>query len=143
MNEAFLRLVAVTKRYGGRAVVDRASLLVAEGDVVALLGPSGCGKTTTLRLIAGLENPDEGEIQIGGECVAAGGRNLIPPHKRGIGFVFQDLALWPHLTADGNLDFVLASAGMKRGERRERVADILRMMRDRKSVVEGKCGDCE
>jgi len=129
MNEAFLRFVAVTKRYGGRAIVDHASLFVAEGEAVALLGPSGCGKTTTLRLIAGLEKPDDGEIRIGGECVAAGGRNLVPPHKRGIGFVFQDLALWPHLTAEGNLDFVLASAGMKRRERRGRVADTLRMMR--------------
>jgi ABC-type Fe3+/spermidine/putrescine transport system ATPase subunit len=129
MREAFLQLVAVTKRYGGRAVVDRASLFVAEGEVVALLGPSGCGKTTTLRLIAGLERPDEGEVWMGGECVAKGGRNLIPPHKRGIGFVFQDLALWPHLTAEGNLNFALASAGVKSRERRERVVETLRMMR--------------
>ncbi len=129
MTEAFLHLVALTKRYGNRAAVDRASLFVAEGEVVALIGPSGCGKTTTLRLIAGLEKPDEGEIWIGGECVATNGRNLIPSHKRGIGFVFQDLALWPHLTAEGNLDFVLASAGMKRRERRERIVETLRMMR--------------
>jgi iron(III) transport system ATP-binding protein len=129
MTEAFLRLVALTKRYGNRAVVDRVSLFVAEGEVVALLGPSGCGKTTTLRLIAGLEKPDEGEVWIGGECVSTGGRNFIPPHKRGIGFVFQDLALWPHLTAEGNLDFALASAGMKRRERRERIVETLRMMR--------------
>jgi ABC-type Fe3+/spermidine/putrescine transport system ATPase subunit len=129
MNEAFLRLDAVTKRYDGRAIVDRASLLVAEGEVVALLGPSGCGKTTTLRLIAGLEKPDEGEVRIGGVCVARGGRNVIPPHKRGIGFVFQDLALWPHLTAEANLDFALASAGMKRHERKERVIETLWMMR--------------
>jgi ABC-type Fe3+/spermidine/putrescine transport system ATPase subunit len=129
MNDVFLGLVEVTKRYGSRAVVDRASLFIAEGEVVALLGPSGCGKTTTLRLIAGLEKPDEGEVRIGGECVAAGGRNLVPPHKRSIGFVFQDLALWPHLTAAGNLEFVLASAGMKRRERRARVVETLRMMR--------------
>jgi iron(III) transport system ATP-binding protein len=129
MNDAFLRLVAVTKRYGGRAVVDRASLFVAEGEVVALVGPSGCGKTTTLRLIAGLEKPDEGKVWIGGECAAMDGRNIVFPHKRGIGFVFQDLALWPHLTAEGNLDFALASAGMKRRERRARVVETLRMMR--------------
>jgi ABC-type Fe3+/spermidine/putrescine transport system ATPase subunit len=129
MNEAFLRLVAVTKRYGGRAVVDRASLFVAEGVVVALFGPSGCGKTTTLRLIAGLETPDDGEVRIGGECAATDGGILVPPHRRGVGFVFQDLALWPHMTAEGNLDFVLASAGVKRRERRERVGDTLRMVR--------------
>jgi iron(III) transport system ATP-binding protein len=129
MTEAFLRLVALTKRYGNRAVVDRASLEVAEGEIVALLGPSGCGKTTTLRLIAGLERPDEGQVRIGDECVATSGRNLIPPHKRGIGFVFQDLALWPHLTAEGNLDFALASAGMKRRERKERIVETLLMTR--------------
>jgi ABC-type Fe3+/spermidine/putrescine transport system ATPase subunit len=129
MNEAFLRLVTVTKRYGSRAVVDRASLIVVEGEVVALLGPSGCGKTTTLRLVAGLEKPDEGEVWINGECVATGGRNLIPPHKRGVGFVFQDLALWPHLTAEENLDFALASTGMDRRKRKERIIETLRMMR--------------
>jgi ABC-type Fe3+/spermidine/putrescine transport system ATPase subunit len=129
MNEGFLRLGAVTKRYGSREVVVRASLIVAGGEVVALLGPSGCGKTTTLRLIAGLEKPDEGEVRIDGHCVAADGLNLIPPHKRGVGFVFQDLALWPHLTVEGNLDFALASAGMKRRERIERIAETLRMAR--------------
>jgi ABC-type Fe3+/spermidine/putrescine transport system ATPase subunit len=129
MSEAFLRLLSLTKRRANRAVVDGASFDAIKGEVVALLGPSGCGKTTTLRLIAGLEKPDEGEIWIGGECVATSGRNLIPPHKRGIGFVFQDLALWPHLTAEGNLDFVLASTGMKRRERKERIVETLRMMR--------------
>ncbi len=129
MNETFLSLVELTKRYGSRAVVDNVSLSVAEGEVLALLGPSGCGKTTTLRLIAGLEKPDEGQVRIDGECVAASGRNFIPPHRRGIGFVFQDLALWPHLTAEGNLDFALGSVGMKRSERRERIVETLRMMR--------------
>jgi ABC-type Fe3+/spermidine/putrescine transport system ATPase subunit len=129
MNDAFLSFIEVTKLYGSRAVVDRASLFVTEGEVVALLGPSGSGKTTMLRLIAGLEKPDKGEVRISGECVAAGGRNLVPPHKRGIGFVFQDLALWPHLTAEGNLDFALASTGMKKRERRDRIGESLRLMR--------------
>jgi ABC-type sugar transport system ATPase subunit len=129
MPEAFLRLVGVTKRFGQRTVVDNVSLDVAEGETVALLGASGCGKTTTLRLVAGLEEPDSGEILIAGERVAANGKNLVPPGARGVGFVFQDLALWPHLTVAGNLEFVLSSAGVPKRERAERVNDTLRLMR--------------
>ena len=129
MSEAFLRLENVTKRFGSRVVVDRVSLDISNGEIVALLGPSGCGKTTLLRLIAGLERPDEGRILLDEECLAIDGHNLVPPHKRGVGFVFQDLALWPHLTAEGNLDFVLASGGMKRRERRDHITEILRLTR--------------
>jgi ABC-type Fe3+/spermidine/putrescine transport system ATPase subunit len=129
MNDGFLRLDAVTKRFGERTVVERVSLSVAAGEIVALLGPSGCGKTTTLRIIAGLETPDEGEIRIGGERVAAANQSIVPPHRRGVGFVFQDLALWPHLTAEGNLDFVLASARMPKRERKERIAETLQIVR--------------
>jgi iron(III) transport system ATP-binding protein len=126
--DPFIRLVEVTKGFGTRPVVDRVSLEVAEGEVVALLGPSGCGKTTMLRLIAGLETPDKGEIWMAGERVAAKGYNLLPPRDRGIGFVFQDLALWPHLTVEGNLNFVLASGRMKRSARRERIDEVLRLV---------------
>jgi ABC-type sugar transport system ATPase subunit len=129
MPEAFLRLIEVTKRFGQRTVIDNVSLDVAEGETVALLGASGCGKTTALRLIAGLEEPDAGEIWIAGECVAANGRNLVPPSARGVGFVFQDLALWPHLTVAGNLDFVLSSAGVPKSERAERINETLLLMR--------------
>jgi ABC-type Fe3+/spermidine/putrescine transport system ATPase subunit len=129
VSEVFLRLAAVTKRFGGRAVVERVSLEISAGEAVALLGPSGCGKTTTLRLIAGLETPDEGEVWIAGECVAVAGRNLVPPHQRGLGFVFQDLALWPHLTVAGNLDFVLASAGVPKRERAARIEATLKLVR--------------
>lgn len=128
-GDSFLRLVEVTKRFGDRAAVDRVSLDVAEGEVVALLGASGCGKTTLLRLVAGLETPDEGEVWIGGGKVAAPRRNLVPPHARGVGFIFQDLALWPHLTVAGNLDFVLGAAGVGKRERRERIAEVLRLVR--------------
>jgi iron(III) transport system ATP-binding protein len=128
MSAAFLRLVEVTKRYGARTVVDRASLEVAEGEAVALLGPSGSGKTTILRMVAGLERPDEGEIWIWGKRVAADGKNLVPPRARGVGFVFQDLALWPHLTVAGNLDFVLVSAGVPKTERAARITELLRLV---------------
>lgn len=129
MGDAFLRLVGATKRFDGRAVLDRVALDVAEGEVVALLGASGCGKTTLLRLVAGLETPDEGEVWIGGRRVAMARRNLVPPHARGVGFVFQDLALWPHLTVAGNLDFVLGAAGVGRRERRGRIEEALRLVR--------------
>ncbi|MBA3356991.1 MAG: ABC transporter ATP-binding protein [Pyrinomonadaceae bacterium] len=125
---SFIRLVEVTKRFGNRIVVDRVSLDVAEGEVLALLGASGCGKTTLLRLIAGLETPEEGEIWIAGERVAARGHNLLPPRARSIGFVFQDLALWPHLTVEGNLDFVLTSARMKKLERQDRINEVLSLV---------------
>jgi ABC-type Fe3+/spermidine/putrescine transport system ATPase subunit len=128
VGEPFVQLVEVTKAFGDRIVVDRVSLDVAEGEVVALLGASGCGKTTLLRLIAGLETPDAGEIWIAGRRVAATGQNLFPPRARNIGFVFQDLALWPHLTVEGNLEFVLASARMKKLDRQKRIDEVLRLV---------------
>jgi ABC-type Fe3+/spermidine/putrescine transport system ATPase subunit len=100
-----------------RAAVDRASLDVAAGDSIIVLGPSGCGKTTLLRLIAGLERPDEGEIWLDGRQVAGPARGSVPPQERRLGFVFQDLALWPHLTAQQNLDFVMGSARVPKIER--------------------------
>ena len=129
MNSPFLQLVEVTKRYDDGAIVQCLSLDVTEGEIVALLGASGCGKTTTLRLIAGLETPDEGEIWIEGARVASAGRNLVPPNARRIGFVFQDLALWPHLSVARSLDFVLASGGVPNRERAKRISDVLRLVR--------------
>ncbi len=129
MNEPFLRLINVTKRFGDEKIVNRVSLDVAQGEVLALLGANGCGKTTTLRLIAGLEVPDEGEVWIASQKVAEKGRNLIEPRLRRIGFVFQDLALWPHLTVKGNLEFVLESAGVPKRDRMARIDEVLRLAR--------------
>ncbi|HET9531810.1 MAG TPA: ATP-binding cassette domain-containing protein, partial [Blastocatellia bacterium] len=105
------------------------SLDVAEGEVMALLGASGSGKTTTLRIIAGLEVPAAGEVWIAGERVVADGRNLVPPSGRDIGFVFQDLALWPHLTVSESLHFVLASTGVPKAERAKRIAEVIELVR--------------
>jgi iron(III) transport system ATP-binding protein len=107
-----IRLVGLTKRFGGKTVtanaVDGIDLELGEGRLVTLLGPSGCGKTTTLRLIAGLEKPDEGEVWIGGELASAPRRGIhVGAHRRPIGMVFQSYAIWPHMTVAENVMFPL------------------------------------
>ena len=97
-----LEVQALSRSFGGRKVVADVSLSVAAGQVTCLLGPSGCGKSTTLRMIAGVETPDSGRIQIDGHEVFAPGVNL-PPEARGVGLMFQDFALFPHLTVAGNV----------------------------------------
>ncbi|MEL7105576.1 MAG: ABC transporter ATP-binding protein [Pseudomonadota bacterium] len=112
---ARLTLNGVTRRLGGRSVVDDVSLQVAAGQVTCLLGPSGCGKSTTLRLIAGVDRPDDGLIEIDGTPVSASGAFVAPEH-RGVGLMFQDFALFPHLSVRDNVAF-----GLK-GGRTERFA---------------------
>jgi ABC-type Fe3+/spermidine/putrescine transport system ATPase subunit len=129
VRTAALVVTNVTKRFGSHPAADRISLEVAVGDAVVILGPSGCGKTTLLRLIAGLDVPDSGEIFLNGTNVAGPGRSTVPPHQRGIGFVFQDLALWPHLTVWRNLEFVLGSVKTPRDERAERIRQALNLVR--------------
>jgi ABC-type sugar transport system ATPase subunit len=129
MTVPFLALVEVSKRFADERVIDGVSLEISQGEVVALLGPSGCGKTTLLRVIAGLETPDEGEVWIAGERVSTAGRIIVSPRDRNVGFVFQDLALWPHLTVAGNLDFVLRSRGWQKHARRLRIEEVLRLIR--------------
>ncbi|MCA1561636.1 MAG: ABC transporter ATP-binding protein [Acidobacteria bacterium] len=119
----------VTKRFATHRAVDNVTLDVAPSESVVILGPSGCGKTTLLRLIAGLEVPDTGEIWMGDVQVAGVNRSLVPPHRRQLGFVFQDLALWPHLTVGGNLQFVLDSLRVPRAEQSERIDEVLRLVR--------------
>jgi ABC-type sulfate/molybdate transport systems ATPase subunit len=101
------------------------SLDVAAGESIAVLGPSACGKTTVLRLIAGLERADAGEVWIDDRLVAANGRQIIPAYERRIGFVFQDLALWPHLTVRDNVGFVVTTTGLSKVERTARVEQAL------------------
>ena len=129
MSTAALVVTNVTKRFDSHQAFDSASLEVAVGDAVVILGPSGCGKTTLLRLIAGLEMPDSGEIFLDGTKVAGLRRSIVLPHQRGIGFVFQDLALWPHLTVWKNLEFVLGSVKTPRAERAARVHQALNLVR--------------
>ena len=129
MTAPLLSIRHVSKRLGAHQALDGVSLDVGYGEAVAVLGPSGSGKTTLLRLIAGLEEPDEGEVWIGGIQVAAARQQLVAPYERGIGYVFQDLALWPHLTVHEHLNFVLESMKVARGKRTERIRATLEMAR--------------
>jgi iron(III) transport system ATP-binding protein len=122
---ALLELTGVGKRFdaGRPPAVDALTFSLETGRILALLGPSGCGKTTTLRLIAGFETPDEGQIAIGGRVVARAGQAGVPPEERGVGVVFQDYALFPHLTVEANIAF-----GVARQPRAERRARVQRML---------------
>ena len=113
----------VTKRYGTATAVDDLTLDVQQGEFLSLLGPSGCGKTTTLRMIAGFEYPDAGDIRISGRSVL----NL-PPYRREVNTVFQAYALFPHLTVAENVAYGLQQRGVPKAEQRERVSEALDMV---------------
>ena len=120
---AMIRLEGVRKRFATTEAVAGADLVVSEGEFVALLGPSGCGKTTLLRLVAGHERPDAGTVSIAGRLVAGPGA-WVPPERRRAGMVFQDYALFPHLTVAENVGF-----GVRRGDRRAAVSRLLELVR--------------
>ena len=117
-----IECMGLTKRFGPVVATDRAALDVEQGEILALLGPSGCGKTTFLRLIAGFERPDAGTIAFAGRVVAGPGTFVLPERRR-VGFVFQDYALFPHLTVAGNVGF-----GVDRAERPDRVERTLALV---------------
>jgi spermidine/putrescine transport system ATP-binding protein len=116
-------LVALTKRFADVTAVDGVDLRVASGEFFSLLGPSGCGKTTTLRMVAGFEQPTSGEIRLDGEDMSAR-----PAHKRNVNTVFQSYALFPHLKVADNVAFGLKRAGVDRREARKRVAEAVELV---------------
>ncbi len=125
-----IELDSVSKVYNrsGTKALDRVSLAIEAGERTVILGPSGCGKTTILRLVAGFIAPDSGSVAVGGETVAVDGRVIVPPERRNLGMVFQDLALWPHLTVKGNIEFGLKARGIAKAERITRIRDILNLV---------------
>ncbi len=121
-----IRLSGLTKSFGAHQAVHGLNLELSRGKILALLGPSGCGKTTTLRLLAGFESPDAGEIEVAGRTIARGAPRTtnVPPEKRRVGMVFQDYALFAHLTVAQNVAYGLK--GISRGKKRDaRIAEVL------------------
>ncbi|MBR5301523.1 MAG: ABC transporter ATP-binding protein [Clostridia bacterium] len=120
----------VTKRFGKFVAVDNLNLTIPTRSFITLLGPSGCGKTTTLRMIAGLETPTEGEILIDGVTVFSSEKGInIPPNKRDVGFLFQNYALWPHMTVYQNIAFGLENLKWDKQRIRKRVDELLAMLK--------------
>jgi iron(III) transport system ATP-binding protein len=116
---------SVFKDYNARRVIDTMSLQIEAQERVVLFGPSGCGKSTILQLIAGLVIPDLGDILIDDEVVATAKKNLCAPGERGIGMVFQDLALWPHMTVAENIEFGLRAKRVPKIKRRQRIKEMV------------------
>ena len=120
-----VKIENVSKSYNKTAVIREMSLDIEKGERVVILGPSGCGKTTLLRMIAGFIQPDKGRLIMDGQTVAANGKCIIASESRQVGMVFQDLALWPHMTSYKNIEFGLKVKGIPRMERRGRIDTIL------------------
>jgi iron(III) transport system ATP-binding protein len=119
---------SVCKDYDGYRVIDNLSLQIEAKERVVLFGPSGCGKSTVLHLIAGFVIPDSGEILIDDEVVATAKKNLREPGQRGIGMVFQDLALWPHMTVAENIEFGLRAKHIPPPKRRQRTREMVNLV---------------
>jgi iron(III) transport system ATP-binding protein len=114
----------VSKSYNKTSIINSISLTIDKGERVVILGPSGCGKTTFLRMVAGFIHPDKGRIAIDGFTVVNNGKCLIEPENRQVGMVFQDLALWPHMTSYKNIEFGLKVKKIPKAELRKRIDTI-------------------
>src|SRR5512136_1718815 len=126
MQTATIIIKNLTKRFGNVIAVNDVNLTIEPGAFLTLLGPSGCGKTTLLRCVAGLEDPDGGEILIGDKLVFSYGRGIsLPAAQRDVGLVFQNYALWPHMKVDKNITFALEVQKMPRPEMDQRVKESL------------------
>ncbi|MDR0439937.1 MAG: ABC transporter ATP-binding protein [Candidatus Accumulibacter sp.] len=124
---AYIELEQLTKRFGAITAVDRMNLEIAQGECLAMLGPSGCGKTTTLRMVAGFEDLDDGEIRVGERIISSKARKYyLPPERRNFGMVFQAFAVWPHLTVFENVAFPLRIRGLPREEIHTRTEEALK-----------------
>jgi iron(III) transport system ATP-binding protein len=126
---AHVELKNLCKLYGKTVAVDGVDLDIAKGEFMTLLGPSGCGKTTTLRMIAGLIEPTDGEIRVGGKLLSSPGTKVVPPEKRNMGMVFQSFAVWPHMSVFENVAFPLHNLKMSKDEIRKRVHAALELVK--------------
>jgi ABC-type sugar transport system ATPase subunit len=125
--ETTIRILNLTKKFGEVLALDHVSLDIEPGTFVTLLGPSGCGKTTLLRCVAGLEEPDGGEIYIGDKLIFSYDKGIsLPSSKRDLGLVFQNYALWPHMKVDKNITFALEIQKMPKAEMEKRVKESLK-----------------
>src|ERR1700731_430699 len=127
---ATLEVTDLRKQFSvGRPAIDGVSFAVPAGEIVVLLGPSGCGKTTTLRCVAGLEHPTDGEISIAGRVVSSPARGiLVPPRLRDLGMVFQSYAVWPHMTVRQNVIYPLKHRKLARAEANRKVDEVLKLV---------------
>jgi iron(III) transport system ATP-binding protein len=124
-----IRVTGLSKAFGQTIAVDSIDFEVSAGTLVTLLGPSGCGKTTTLRLVAGLERPDAGEVRVGERVLTSAARRVfVAPDKRRMGMVFQTYAIWPHMSVFENVAFPLRERRLRAAEIRERVMAMLRTL---------------
>ena len=126
-----LAVANLTKSFlAGKRAVDDVSFVANAGEIIVLLGPSGCGKTTTMRAVAGLDQPTAGQIRIGGDMVSDPARGIfVKPQRRNVGMVFQSYAVWPHMTVAENVRYPLAHRGLSRAQMDERVATALDVVR--------------
>ena len=123
---AFIEIRDLFKRYRKVVAINHVQLEVNEGEMLTLLGPSGCGKTTTLRCIAGLEIPEGGDIVIDGQPMLSKG--FVPPSQRGIGMVFQNYAVWPHMRVLNNVSYGMKLLKIPKAEIRDRAMKVLDMV---------------
>ena len=126
---ASIEIKGISKQYAGRTILSDLSLELNDGECFTLLGPSGCGKTVLLRLIAGFEAPNSGRILIGGDAVAdAESGEMLPPDRRSLGMVFQDYAVWPHMTVFDNVAYPLKRSGIGADELQRRAMRTIELV---------------
>jgi ABC-type Fe3+/spermidine/putrescine transport system ATPase subunit len=129
MSDVLIRVAGLKKTFGAVGVLNGIEFSIRQGEVFTLLGPSGCGKSTTLRIIAGLESADEGEITLGNRILLSTAQRInLQPEQRDMGMVFQSYAIWPHMTVAENVAYPLKLRGVARAEIKRRVASALRLV---------------